>query len=74
MRKQKKVLSVLMALAIGITASTTPITEYCDDTMVTVSAEEKASMSNVLSLYKNKKYSQAKKCAKSFQKKLPKSA
>lgn len=70
MKNQKKLLSVLVAFVMVVTAFTTQAGQFDDGEMATVSAAEKSSMTKILSLYKNKKYSKVKKMCK----KLPENA
>lgn len=70
MKNQKKLVAILVALAMVVTAFTTQEAQFNNGEMATVSAAEKASMTKILSLYKNKKYSKVKK----MYKKLPQNA
>lgn len=84
MKKQKKLLSIFLALVIGVTASISQIPEIGTNTVTTASAAQKASMSNVLSLYKKGNYQKAQtmanklsknaseKCVKKMSKKMKK--
>lgn len=70
MKKQAKLLSIFMALVIMVTAFTTQPLSVGSTSMTTVSAAKKASVTKILSLYKNRKYSKVKKMCK----KLPQNA
>lgn len=70
MKKQAKLLSIFMALVIMVTAFTTQTFKLGGASMTTVSAAKKASVTKILSLYKNRKYSKVKKMCK----KLPQNA
>lgn len=70
MKKKTKLLPIFIAFAIIVSAFTTQATKLCTTDTGIISASEKASVSRILSLYKDKKYKKAKKMCK----KLPQSA